>query len=50
MGAKLGAKMVPKVELLDFQIIIFFHVLFNGNDLLEGVKTEPFWVLVMSNA
>ena len=36
MGAKLGAKMVPKVEMVDFQKTFIFLMFFNKNDLLGG--------------
>ena len=42
MGAKLGAKMVPKVEILDVEKTLFFHVFFNKNDLL-GAQNGAIW-------
>ena len=36
MRAKLGAKMVPTMEILDFQKTLFFLMFFNEKDLLGG--------------
>ncbi len=36
IGAKLGAKMVPKMEIGHFQKTLFFYVFFNKNELPGG--------------
>ena len=41
MGAKLGAKMVPKVEMFDFQKTLFFLVFFN-NDTCAWTPNKVF--------
>ena len=42
IGAKLGAKMVPKMEILDFQKTVFFLVFFNKNDPLGHLVSHMF--------